>query len=177
MSDVSRMKSESPVEREIETIDSRLRSKLGLPAAEPALLLTEARKALTGKRLRVERASQILNRMQVRLQSKTAETDWAEENEHAQVEAKLRAAEEQLKILQQTVNDMRIKVTTTRTRMSNRRHHWPNCIFTEQSSAFRMVSVLCAGRPLQRKSSGIIYVPSRLDCRPPHCVLRSPRTN
>ena len=79
------------------------------------MLLSEARKALGDNRLRVERASQLLNRMQARLRSKTAEADFARESEHAEVQTNLRAAEEQLKILQQSVNDLRIKVRTLET--------------------------------------------------------------
>jgi DNA repair exonuclease SbcCD ATPase subunit len=53
--------------------------------------------------------------MQARRQSRTAETDLANESEGAKVQIELREAEEQLKILQQTVNDSRIKVRTLET--------------------------------------------------------------
>jgi chromosome segregation protein len=115
VSDVSRIKSESPVERETEAIENRLRAKLRLPSAEPTQVLTEARKALTDHRLRVERAGQLLNRVQARLQSNTAESDLASESEHAQAQIELRTAEEQLNVLQQSVNDLHIKVKTLET--------------------------------------------------------------
>jgi DNA repair exonuclease SbcCD ATPase subunit len=50
--------------------------------------------------------------MQARLQSRTAESDLATENEHARFEIELRAAEEQIKTRQQNVNDLRIKLKT-----------------------------------------------------------------
>ena len=115
VADVSRLKSESPVEKEIETIENRLRADLKLPSVEPTQLLAEARKVLTAHRLRVERAGQLLNRMQVRRQSKTAEADLATESEGARVQIELGAAEEQLKKLQQNANDLRIRVKTLET--------------------------------------------------------------
>lgn len=121
VADVSRLKSESPVEREVQAIENRLRAKLALPAAEPGQLASEARRALSDLRLRVERGSQLLNRIRARLRSRTPESDSALENEHSQIQIELREAEEQLRALQQTVSEFRgtVKALETESQASS----------------------------------------------------------
>jgi DNA repair exonuclease SbcCD ATPase subunit len=107
VADISRLRTESPVEREVQAIESRLRAKLGLPAAEPGQLVNEARRVLSALRLRVERGSQLLNRIEARLRSGAPQSDAALESDYLQVEIELRRAEAELSALQQTVSEFR----------------------------------------------------------------------
>jgi chromosome segregation protein len=112
IADVSRLKSESPVERELEALERQLRARFNLPTAEPSQLLSEATKALADLRLRIEKGHRLLARVQNRLQSRTAESENASQRQLASAEEELRAAEETLRASERAVNDSRIKLRT-----------------------------------------------------------------
>ncbi len=108
VAELSRIRSQSPIEREAQATEGRLRSQLGGPAGEPRQLLVEAQRELSRLRVRVERGTQILHRVQARLRSGAPDSNSNLENEHSQIELKLRNAQAELNALRQAADEARM---------------------------------------------------------------------